>query len=139
MSQIHLKIRRLYVYSAVYWCFCTFLESRGFLSAVFFLTSLRLSVNKFIWDPTKHLVKISKHIYSENVSKTHKLTPYMQYISWNVTFPDSLCFYRAVDFSAQYFFWQVSDCLSRKFIWDPTKHLVEISKHTYSENAPKTS
>jgi len=42
-----------------------------------------------------------------------------------------------VDFSAQYFFRKVSDCLSEKLIWDLTKHLVTHSKHIHSENVTK--
>ena len=32
------------------------------------------------------------------------------------------------------FFWQISNCLSRKNIWDPAEHLLSEPKHRESEN-----
>ena len=79
---------------------------------------------KIIWDPAEHLaltrkMKSQKYtILGLGTIQTHEYSVFMTYMSfvvlwWEQSFLES-----------RNLFWQVSDCLSRKIIWDPAEHLV---------------
>ena len=102
-----------------------------FLGAGTFLTSLRLIVKKnFLRSRRAQCDYANKHKSMQILEIIHRYTLSCHFRLNYSDFENYTFLLRSIDFLELEHFWQVSDCLSRKFFWDLAEPIVIIPKNT---------
>jgi len=92
-------------------------------------------LRKNIWDLAEHLVLVPKHQKSKNTQYIHVTrVKIVQNNKKSHDFENSIFWLWELHLWSLENFWQFSNDLQRKNIWDLAEHLVLVPKHQKSEN-----